>query len=142
MTSRTSVHAHRLALRGIVAAALGVVLLGFSATASAQSIGRMTVDFAFVAGKTECAPGTYDIDTTGGRIGLRSKDVKGAQVQLLPITRLGRHDKDTDTEIIFDKVGDKLILAEIWLGGQDGYLLVSTPGAHEHRVIGGPAARK
>lgn len=142
MTRLATDHLHKSTLSGIIGAVFAVVLFGIVATASAQTLAKATIDFPFVAGKTQCAPGAYEIDTSGGKIVLRSKEAKGSQVVLLPITRLGRHDRDVDTELVFDKVGDKLLLSEIWLPNQDGYLLTTTAGPHEHRVIGGSNPHK
>lgn len=135
-------HLHLPSLSGITAAALGFVLIGLAATASAQPLGKANIDFAFVAGKTQCAAGAYDFDMSAGRLVLRSTDPKGESVMLLVITRLGRHDTDNDTELVFDKVKDKLVLSEVWFGTADGYLVASTPGDHEHRVLGGSKPHK
>ncbi len=53
------------------------------------------------------------------------------------LTGLGRHDKDVDTELVFDKIGGKFLLSEVWFPGRDGYLLLATKDAHEHAVVGG-----
>ena len=58
------------------------------------------------------------------------------------ITLLGRHDKDMDPEFVFDKVGGKLLLSEIWGPGMDGVLVLATSGPHQHAVLGGSNPRK
>ena len=58
------------------------------------------------------------------------------------ITLLGRHDKDTDPEFVFDKIDGKLMLSEIWIPGQDGLLVLATKGPHEHAVLGGSNPKK
>jgi len=137
MKTRSIGHLHMPSLTGIATAALGFVLVGFAATASAQSLGKANIDFPFVAGKTQCASGSYAIEAGGGKVVLRSQDPKGGTIAMLVITRLGRHDTDNATELVFDKVGGKFTLSEVWLGTGDGYLVASTPGDHEHRVLGG-----
>ncbi|MEI6669041.1 MAG: hypothetical protein WCP29_12880 [Acidobacteriota bacterium] len=117
--------------------AIGMLLIGTAVTASAQSIARATVDFPFMAGSKQCAAGDYNIEINGPKVTLQPKDGKGTQIVMMVITRLGRHDTDTDTELVFDKVKESFVLAEIWIGNNDGYLVASTPGEHEHRVIGG-----
>jgi hypothetical protein len=57
-------------------------------------------------------------------------------------TRLGRHDRDAEPEIVFDKLGGKFLLSEVWLPGQDGYLLLTTKEQHDHAVLGGSNPRK
>ena len=135
-------HQRRSSLTGIAAVALAFVLVGFAATASAQTNAKASIDFPFIAGKTECPAGAYSVEAGGGKVVLRPQDPKGASVQLLVITRLGRHDTDNTTELVFDKVKDKLTLSEIWLGNADGYLVANTPGDHEHRVLGGSKPSK
>jgi hypothetical protein len=142
MTLPSLRHLHRPSLTSIAAAAFVVVLLGIAGTASAQSIGKATIDFPFVAGKTQCAAGTYDFAATAGKVTLTPKDTKQSSVIMLVITRLGRHDLDKDPELVFDKVGGKLLLSEVWLGGEDGYLVTNTPGDHEHRILGGSNPHK
>ena len=67
----------------------------------------------------------------------------GGKAVMVVLTTLGRHDKDTDLELVFDKVGGKYLLSEVWFtGNQDGYLVLATKQAHEHAVIGGSNPRK
>lgn len=131
-------------LSGLTAAALGVLLIGLAATASAQARSTAKIDFPFVAGGKQLAAGSYTFDTPAGNgpVVLQSNDPKGVVVTMHVITRLGRHDNDTDTELVFDKVKDTLVLSEIWVGNDDGYLVASTPGNHEHRVLGGSHPHK
>ncbi len=58
------------------------------------------------------------------------------------LTRLGRHDRDAEPEIVFDKVGGKFLLSEVWLAGEDGYILLTTKEQHDHRILGGSKPRK
>ena len=58
------------------------------------------------------------------------------------ITLLGRHDRDADAELVFDKVDGKAVLSEVWMPGKDGFLLVATKGPHSHAVVGGSNPRK
>ena len=142
MKSRSIGHRHTSSLRGIAAVAFAFALLGLAASASAQTSGKATIDFSFTAGKTECPAGTYNIDVSGGRVVLKAEGPKGASVVLLAITRLGRHDTDNTTELVFDKVGDKRVLSEVWLGNADGYFVATTAVAHEHTVLGGSKPTK
>ena len=135
-------HLRMRSLTGIAAATLCFLLVGLAATAGAQTLGKANIDFPFIAGKTQCAAGSYNFEVTGGKVMLRSADSKGAAIMMLVITRLGRHDTDNDTELVFDKVKDNMTLSEIWLGNADGYLVATTPGEHEHRVLGGSKPTK
>jgi len=134
--NRSSTRSSRLsAFAAIVAVSAGLSLFGVAAPASAQSRGKATINFAFTAGKVALPAGVYNIEAADGRITLTAQDHKVPTVMLPVITRLGRHDADKFVEVVFDKTGDKLSLAEIWLDGRDGYLVLSTSTAHEHRVV-------
>jgi hypothetical protein len=143
MKTVPSTHAHRASLAGLAAVALGVVLLvGLAAPATAQVQGKAKIEFAFVAGATAFPAGAYEFEAGGGKVILRSNDPKGASAVLMVLTRLGRHDTDQGTELVFDKVSDKMVLSEIWIDGQDGYLVLNTPAEHGHRVVGGSNPHK
>ncbi len=69
---------------------------------------------------------------------------------LRSLTRVaaGMHTSPADGHVVFDKIGDAYTLAEIWIPGQDGYILAVTKAKHEHRIINvkyldsrGPGAR-
>jgi hypothetical protein len=119
----------RLFLVGaIVAAATGVAV--------AQATVQVDIGFAFVAGNQTMPAGKYIVEVGSG--GTSRVTFRGAKTAVLPvITRLGRHDNDKDPEIVFDKVDGKLLLSEVWLAGEDGYLLTSTKTEHGHFVVGG-----
>jgi hypothetical protein len=114
----------------------------FATKTYAQDSARVNIDFAFVAAGQEMPAGAYLVRTVSGRVELYLEGGKGTSVMMPVITRLGRHDTDTEAELIFDKVGGKLHLSEFWLGGADGYLVLNTPVDHEHRVLGGSRPRK
>lgn len=37
--------------------------------------------------------------------------------------------------LVFDVVGDKNVLSEIWIPGVDGYLIQVSKGHHTHKVV-------
>ena len=121
----------------IVAAAFGLALASRADTPAPQYRGKATIAFPFVAASTQCPAGSYDFESDGIKVTLRSTDPKGTTVIMLVVTRLGRHDKDKGAELVFDKVGDQMKLSEIWPSEQDGYLVLVSPEAHGHRVVGG-----
>jgi hypothetical protein len=53
------------------------------------------------------------------------------------ITRLSQHvhDEDSEPRMVFDRVGGKHILSEVWLSGEDGYLVYGTPKKHSHEIV-------
>jgi hypothetical protein len=55
------------------------------------------------------------------------------------VTRLARRNGSSDDNgptLVFDRVGKTHALSEVWLPGQDGYLVKGTPEKHEHDIVG------
>ncbi len=127
---------------GSVVAAFAVAFMIAPAAAHAQDRARVNIDFAFDAGGQPYQAGAYDIEATRERAIVRPVSGQGTPVIMTVITRLGRHDKDPDPELVFDKVGGKFLLSELWFPGADGYLVLNTPTDHEHRVLGGSNPHK
>jgi len=127
---------------GVLAAALviGVALSGTIAFAQANRV-NVTLDFAFVASGKEMPAGTYQVEVEQGKVTVTPRG-KGPGAILAVLTRLGRHDNDSEPELVFDKVGGKLLLSEVWLPGLDGYLLLATAAEHDHAVHGGSRPHK
>jgi len=119
-------------------------LLKSQAVRSTARVGSVVAALvvAFVAGGTALEAGEYEIEATRDRVILRTTSGTAVQIQMPVITRLGRHDADPDSELVFDKVGGRLLLSEFWFPDMDGYLVLSTPTAHEHRVLGGSRPHK
>ena len=121
-------------------AALVVLLHAGGTAAYAQ---KLTVDigFPFVANGVTMPAGGYSVQVTRqGPITLIGPDGKSI---LMPVVAfLGRHDRDADPELVFDKMDGKLELSEIWPAGSDGVLVLATRTPHEHAVIGGSNPRK
>jgi hypothetical protein len=122
-----------------VAALVAAFVMG-GAMAYAQTAAA-EFPFAFVAGGKEMTAGKYTVEvTTAGPVLLRGQS--GASGMMPVITTLGRHDKDSDPEFVFDKIDGKLVLSEIWMPGKDGFLVLATKGPHEHAVLGGSSPKK
>ena len=130
-------------MRRQVSAAAVVFVVAFAmggAMAHAQSVSA-EITFPFAAGGKEMAAGKYSVDVAAD-FRLRLTGPAGVRVLMPVITLLGRHDKDADAEFVFDKVGGKTLLSEVWMPGRDGYLLVATKERHEHTVVGGSNPHK
>ncbi len=122
-------------------AALLLAFVAIPLVASAQNAVTAVIDFTVVAGGKEMAPGKYIIDAPmDGPVVLRG--AAGSSGLMPVVTTLGRHDLDKDPELVFDKVGGKMLLSEVWLPGEDGLLVLATKGPHEHAVVGGSNPRK
>ena len=124
----------------VTIAAFVVAFVAGGAVAYAQSTSA-DIGFPFVAGGKEMAAGKYAVEVTAtGQVSLTGPD--RGRILMPVITLLGRHDRDTDPEFVFDKIDGKLVLSEVWIGGKDGFLLLATKGPHEHAVLGGSNPKK
>jgi hypothetical protein len=130
----------------IVSVAILAVLAFAGSTAFAQTAAARTavvkVDFPFLVKGQEMPAGSYTFQIDNNEILVRAQGGPGQGAIMPVLTRLGRHDKDADPELVFDRVGGKYLLSEVWLPGEDGYLLLSTKEQHDHRVLGGSNPRK
>jgi hypothetical protein len=95
-----------------------------------------------VVGGGELPAGSYLFQVDKDQVLVRSQSGPGKGAFAAILTRLGRHDNDAEPELVFDKVGGKYLLSEVWFAGEDGNLLLSTKEQHDHRVIGGSKPRK
>jgi len=132
----------RLRPVGVIAVAV-VIGVALSATAAFAQVSRVnvTLESAFVAAGKGMPAGDYVVEADSAKVTVSPKG-KGSPVVMSVITRLGRHDHDSDAELVFDKVDGKLLLSEIWLPGADGYLVLVTAHEHDHAVHGGSRPRK
>ena len=128
----------RLVLAGAVALVVAFVMGGAVAHAL-TAVAEIT--FPFTAGGKEMPAGKYSVDVAGD-FQLRLTGPGGEKILMPVITLMGRHDRDDDAELVFDKVGGKTLLSEVWMPGLDGYLLVATSAPHDHAVVGGSNPRK
>ncbi len=99
------------------------------------------VPFAFVVSGKTLPAGQYSFVEDATLESFRvSGTAKGAVavVQILSYLSGGIHTTPADSHVVFDRVGDTYYLSEIWIPGMDGYLLHTTKGKHEHRVLNVP----
>jgi hypothetical protein len=123
---------------------MAMSLIAFLAVTSgyAQTTTMVTgkIAFPFTAGGKALPAGQYDFVRDGAGPTIRVVSA-GKNMALVPIiTRMSGaiHTTPNDSHIVFDKVGDKYALSEIWIPGQDGYMLSSTKGEHGHAVVDVP----
>ena len=127
---------------------LGLVILGGSLAVNAQAPDKeiyTKVSFPFMVGEKTFMPGDYRISRVNSvkpSIKLTSWDGT-ASVEVPVITRLARQDHsghDTTESLVFDKIGDRSFLSEVWMLGEDGYLVLGTAEEHHHTLV--PAKHK
>jgi hypothetical protein len=134
----------------------GVTALVFTLVAGASvclAQGTFKVPFTFQAGGKKFAAGNYRIDPKGNeQITLRQEST-GSEVAVTVLKMLPQTDPPVaEPQLIFDAVGNfepsyteyvtDYVLAEVWLPGQDGFLLHITKGGHSHQSIKGQKAAK
>jgi hypothetical protein len=125
----------RLAIATLAVAAFAGVAVARAETTS------FNIGFAFTAGGRALPAGRYQIEIGASGPVLLRGDTKDSGVLLSVLTRLGPRDMKDVKELVFDKLGNKLVLSEIWLAGEDGYLLVGTPEPHTHVVVRSATAK-
>ncbi|HEX9425380.1 MAG TPA: hypothetical protein VF899_19215 [Pyrinomonadaceae bacterium] len=104
--------------------ALCLLTVGGGIVANAQidndSIIEANVPFSFVVGKTTLPAGKYEIkgidDATPGVLELRAKGRKTINFET-EAAQMRDGEPATKTELVFDKVGDKYFLSQVWVAG-------------------------
>lgn len=122
---------------------LCLVILAGSASAHAQgAFGEIAVkvSFPFSVGDKSFPEGTYRVGrSTSGLPSLTLRAVEGNASAVMPvITRLAAQDHsahEVKGSLVFDTVGDKKFLSEVWLPNQDGFLVHGTEVEHKHDVV-------
>ena len=98
---------------------------------------KVKIEFPFtVAGKVLPA-GQYQFERDdAGQFFRVTSEAKNSAMALI-ITRLAgaMHTTQGDSHFVFDVVGESYLLSEIWIPGEDGYMLASTKDKHDHKVL-------
>ena len=117
-----------------VAVVAAVLVLGSMAQAQAQAA-SMKIGFSFFAAGKEYKSGNYTIEVTpAGHVVFHA--AKGdAVVDLTPMKSLVRDDKIQAPKLVFNIIGADRFLSEVWLPGQEGYLVGSVSGPHGQEVL-------
>ncbi len=119
-----------------------ILLVAVFAFGQSRIISKATIPFAFSVQGSVLPAGEYDFSEDGNAttITVRATARGGASAFTPVITRLaaGIHTTPKDAHIVFDRVGESYTLAEIWLPGEDGFVLHATKGKHEHRIMDVP----
>jgi len=125
--------------RGVLVIVAAIVLMGTvgSGAVYAQDVSIVNIPFQFTANNKVMAPGKYEITITDPTV-ISLTPVKGPAEFVPTITRLAQRAKPiTDAEVVFDKLGDQYRLSELWVPGEDGFLIADTKQPHQHHVIKG-----
>ncbi len=121
--------------------ALGLVAVlavtsGYGRQTTTSSL-KAQIDFPFTVEGKILPPGPYKFvrDTLSTVFRVQGEGKNGVLAPIL--TRVAGEMRTTpqDACLVFDVVGDTYLLSEIWIPGEDGYLVLATKGQHMHKVI-------
>lgn len=113
--------------------ALGTVYAGQS---TAEAV-KAKVDFAFTAGGKVLPAGDYEfrVDEAAPIIRIQGAGKAGDVVNIITRLTTELRTEPQVASLVFDVVGNKHILSEVWIPGVDGFLVQATKGNHSHKVV-------
>ncbi len=126
----------------LVFAAVLLLLPVYVASAQITSPVSFTMDTAFVAGNTTLPAGSYEILPMDdpGLIEIRSQ--KGPAAAVIEVEPLDTVTPFKQTELVFNKYGNNLVLKEITVAGEmNGVTTITTPLEKRHRKAYGKPTR-
>jgi len=141
-------------MKRLIALAVGILVFAFIAGGTvAYAQGTFKIPFKFEAGGKKLPPGEYWVAQSGeGQLTLRQEST-GKEFQIPFVNRLARPTPLVEEpQLVFDMVGNfepsyteymtDYVLAEVWLVGEEGFLVHTTKGAHQHQTVKGQIAKK
>jgi hypothetical protein len=139
----------RLAVLSLVLAACALA----AAAAPVQAQAAFKVPFKFESGGKTFPAGSYVV-TRPAEGQVTFQQVSTGKESALPFSQklAPAEPPASEPRLVFDEVGNfepsyteyftVYVLAEVWLTGQDGYLIHATKGAHKTQVVKGEATKK
>jgi hypothetical protein len=135
----------------VLSAVVFLALIAASNEAYAQA--TFAIPFKFEAGGKSFASGDYTVshDETGSivlRLATKAADVS------IPVSKNLPQPKSSigEPQLVFDMVGNfepsyseyvtDYVLAEVWLPGSDGFLVLATKRSQQHKTIKGQQSKK
>jgi hypothetical protein len=130
----------------------GVIIFGLVAgAASAYAQATFKIPFKFQVGGNKLLAGEYSIGQKDDKHLVLQQISTGTEV-LVELTSRLPQPAVAEPQLVFDMVGNfepsyteymtEYRLAELWLPGQDGYLVSALKGAHGHQTVKGQNAKK
>ncbi|HMA54320.1 MAG TPA: hypothetical protein VKT17_07645 [Acidobacteriota bacterium] len=116
---------------------VGLVVLFAAVSGYGQGIIKAKIDFSFKVEGKVLPPGEYEFtrDAQATTFRVQGQGKEGALAPILTRMAAEIHTTAQDSHLTFDVVGDTYLLSEIWIPGEDGYLIQMTKGPHTHKVI-------
>lgn len=120
-------------------AAVFLVLIAttFFAVAQTPNSLHFTTSFPFYVSTKLMPAGAYKASTSANMEEIRISSADGKESVLAPVaTRLSQRTGNPDS-VVFDVVGNDHYLTEIYIAGEDGYLIRGAEGKHTHSTVKG-----
>jgi hypothetical protein len=126
--------------RLVVLVGFVALLAGVSAYGQTAASLKATIPFQFTAGGKVYPAGEYTLDRDALAQIFTIKGPGNVSGLAMVSTRLAGaiHTTPADAHVVFDTIGQTYYLSEIWIPGEDGFLLHSTKEKHEHRIVNVP----
>jgi hypothetical protein len=94
------------------------------------------IPFTFVTAGRTFNPGTYTLKVGEDLMSVEVVPPSGTPAVELVVTRLWEPPMEpTQGHLVFDKVGNTYTLSEMFIPGEEGYLLHVTKEAHAHQTV-------
>ena len=137
-------------------AVMSVVILAFALIAGVSltyAQGTFKIPFKFDAGGNKFPPGEYWVaQKSDAQLTLRQEST-GKEFQIAFTKRLAQPNPPIEeAQLIFDMVGNfepsyteymtDYVLAEVWFAGAEGFLVHTTKGAHQQKIVKGQVTKK
>jgi len=121
----------------LTACLIALIGAGFAYGQSQPAQIKVSIDFPFTVGGKVLPAGQYEFlrDSTAPIFRVQGEGKIGGIAQILTRTAGEIHTTPEDAHLVFDVIGDVTALSEIWIPGQDGYIMLMTKGPHTHKVI-------
>jgi hypothetical protein len=118
--------------------AVCVSLLAVAASAYAQSSSTFVFDVKqeFSAANKPLPAGRYELSLIGNAFTVQGPSGRVIVPVLQRLARFETSAKSSEARLVFDKLdtGEQM-LSEIWLPGEDGYLVCTLEKAHHHVIM-------
>ncbi|MCJ7797448.1 MAG: hypothetical protein MUQ56_11925 [Thermoleophilia bacterium] len=141
-------------MKRLTVLAIGIFAFALTVGGSmAYAQGIFKIPFKFEAGGKKLPAGEYWVAQSGeAKLTLRQEST-GKEFQIPFINRLAQPAPPVgEPQLVFDMVGNfepsyteymtDYVLAEVWLVGEEGFLVHTTKGAHQHQTVKGQIAKK
>jgi hypothetical protein len=131
---------------------LAVAFLLVAGVAAAYGQASFEIPFPFRAGGQKLPAGAYTLSKTADGGLLLKPESSGKETPVAVLERIKPETPLAAPKLVFDEVGDfapsytdyitVYVLSEAWLGGEDGYRVHVTKGAHKTKEVSGGPVKK